>query len=319
VRELQELAAARPDELRALINLRLEASDIAAWAGDNEARLAELHAIIAASAPPAADVTAAVSALRALGHLDVEVVTAIVDLLGSGLEREARVQLLRALTDDPTGRYVTGEVLGQRTVERLADARRAAENYSSLLDDPASSETDLQIFLEQNPWLLGLDYSRVLPRQPILRGTVDFILERFDGFHDLLELKSSQDPVIVAPDGGDVPPSASKYALSHDLAQALAQVHVYRDMLRHDQVAEECFGLEHSRDPRVIIVIGKAEGLSDHRGRVLRELNRSLHRMEIVPYDILGKRANAVLDNVDRYLVAAGGELLSENAKLAPA
>lgn len=315
LRDLRSLADAQPDELRALINLRLEASDIAAWADGDVTRLAALRAIVAEDTSPEADAAQAVAVLRALGRLDAEVVTAIANLLERDVDRETRLQLLRALTDDQAGRYVAGEVLGERTSDRLADARIATAEYAALLEDPAASETDLQGFLERNPWLLGLDYSRTLARRPILRGTVDFILARFDGFHDLLELKSPQDPIIVAPELQDAPPSASSYTLSRDLAQALAQVHVYRDALRHDQVADEWFGLPHSRDPRVIVVIGKADSMSADCGRVLRELNRSLHRVEIVPYDILGKRANAVLDNVDRYLIAAGEEALPDSAE----
>ena len=106
-------------------------------------------------------------------------------------------------------------------------------------------------------------------RQPLPRGVVDFILERFDGFHDLLELKSPQDPIVEAPDAAEGPPPANRYSLSPTLAVALAQVHVYRDTLTaHEQVSDQLFGLPHTRDPRVIIVIGKAASLPDHRGRV---------------------------------------------------
>jgi ParB-like chromosome segregation protein Spo0J len=49
-------------------------------------------------------------------------------------------------------------------------------------------------------------------------------------------------------------------------------------------------------------VVGLAGSLPEHRLRVLRELNRSLHRVEVVPYDALGDRAASVLDNVERYL-----------------
>jgi len=34
----------------------------------------------------------------------------------------------------------------------------------------------------------------------------------------------------------------------------------------------------------------------------------ALHRVEIVPYDALAERANAVLANVERYLLKAGAE-----------
>lgn len=70
----------------------------------------------------------------------------------------------------------------------------------------------------------------------------------------------------------------------------------------------ELYGLPHSRDPRLIIVIGKVDSLPEHRKKVLLELNKSLHRVEVVPYDVLAKRATAVLDNVELYLLAAQAE-----------
>ena len=52
-------------------------------------------------------------------------------------------------------------------------------------------------------------------------------------------------------------------------------------------------------------MIGRTAKLTDPGKSILRELNRSLHRVEIVPYDILGQRAGATLNNVERYLIAA--------------
>ena len=122
---------------------------------------------------------------------------------------------------------------------------------------------------------------QVRARRALPRGELDFILERYDGFHDLLELKSPQDPIIIAPDDIDsVPPSASAFALSPDLSQALAQIHVYRDILSTgDQIVDRLYGLRNTRDPRVIIVIGQRASLTEHRERVLRSLNLSLHRL----------------------------------------
>jgi len=114
----------------------------------------------------------------------------------------------------------------------------------------------------------------------------------------------------MAPDAEeDKPPSANKYELSRALANALAQVHVYRDTLTvDDRATERNFGLGQSRDPRLIIVIGSALSLPEHRSRVLRELNRSLHRVEIVPYDLVGKRAELMLSNIAKYLLVAERE-----------
>jgi hypothetical protein len=146
----------------------------------------------------------------------------------------------------------------------------------------------------------------------LLTGTMDFILERFDGFQDVLELKDPQDSIItVKPQkrGSRAAPRPSAYALSADLAQALGQVHAYRDRLtRHAEATEDLLGLPLSRDPRLIIVIGRADRLPEHSQRVLTELNKSLHRVAVVPYDVLARRAGAVLDNVEKYLLVAQGQ-----------
>jgi Shedu protein SduA, C-terminal len=303
--------AARADVIDAVVTRELNKEHIAAWALTAE-RLQELREIAGVddstrSRPHPADIAAAV---QALGSLDADLVNEIAALVGREVDPAARLRLLRALTDDRSGRKAAGEVLGQRIVDRLADLRAVANEYAALLDDPDSGETALQKFIEKNPWLLGLDYVKMRPRRALPRGEMDFILERYDGFHDLLELKKPHDPIIDAPDEVDgMPPAANKYGLSDDLAQALAQVHVYRDTLTTDpEIADRLYGLQGARDPRLFIVIGQVKALRSHRARVLRELNLSLHRVEIVPYDVLADRANAVLDNVQQYLAASQQE-----------
>jgi hypothetical protein len=314
--DLAELADGSTEEqLRAFLDLKLDSEHIAEWAAGDTARMAQLREIAGVEPNEAspADVASVIAALRALEPLDPDILHAVADLIHPETDRTARLRLLRALTSDSLGRYDAGTVFGDRTADRIADVRKAAANYRTLVEDPSSGESDLQRFIEENPWLLGLDYAHIRPRRQIPRGIVDFILERFDGFHDLLELKSPQDPIVIAPEASKLPPPASDYALSPVLAGALAQVHVYRDILTTDfAAAERLYGLEHTRDPRAIIVIGRAEVLPDHRRSVLRELNRSLHRVEVVPYDVLARRADAVLDNVERYLLAAADAGASE-------
>jgi hypothetical protein len=304
--------AARPEVIDAVMT-QMSIEDIETWAAEDVSRIDQLRQIVGVreGATPAT-LEEAVAALSALGQLDRKAVGVLAGLFGPDSDRAARLELVRHITADPTGRYVTGEVLVQRTSDRVTDARNAMSDYQQLLDDPGSNETTMQHFIEENLWLLGLDYAQMRARHPLPRGTMDFILQRFDGFHDLLELKSPQDPIIRAPgdSNGDIAPSPSSYSLSPDLAQGLAQAHVYRDILsRGDSLNEDFYGLPHARDARLIIVIGKAATMPDHCRRVLRELNKSLHHVEIVPYDILARRANAILDNVDLYLVAAAEAL----------
>jgi hypothetical protein len=287
----------------------IDVGQITAWAEKDPERLQALRDIAGGEGP--ADLGDVLAALAGLGEdLDSAAVASIAALFGPDTDRERCLELLREITADPGGRYLTGEVMLERVPQRIADARDALTAYRALLSDPASSETDLQNFIEKNLWLLGLEYVKARPRHPIVRGAADFILERVDGFHDLLELKSPQDPIITAPDDRDgKPPAAHDYALSPALANALAQAHVYRDTLTTDDRANERnFGLRDSRDPRLIVVIGVAAPIPDHRLRVLREMNKSLHRVEVVPYDVLGERSESALANVEKYLSVAEAE-----------
>lgn len=295
--------ASNPNVIKAVVD-----RELATWAADNEERVEKLRQIagIVGAAGPEADPAATIRAVRSLSSLDPEVVEAIEGLFGRDIDRDVVLRFLRALTADPMGRSVASEVLGQRIGERLADVRSVATAYAELLASPTSGEEDLQKFIELNPWLLGLEYVGVRARRLLPRGEMDFILERYDGYQDLLELKNPQDPIISAPDLVDgVPPSASAFALSPDLAQALAQVHVYRDVLSTDAgIVDRQYGLRDTRDPRVFIVIGQSASLPPHRARVMRDLNLTLHRVEILPYDVLGVRADTVLNNIEHHLAA---------------
>lgn len=310
--QLHELAAsADPDALRAFIESHIDIDHVRAWVSDNEEGLQGLRGIVSAGNGDPASLADTVAALDALSGLTADDVKFLAEFFGASSDQEQRLELLRAVTADPSGRYIAGEVLAERTPQRIQDARDAMDAYQALLDDDESTETSMQKFIEKNLWLLGLDYAAMHSRKSSPSGAMDFLLQRYDGFQDLLELKSPHDELIKAPDVGDGEgvPSPHKYALSRTLAQALGQAIVYRDRLtRHAEAAEELYGLPHTRDPRLIIVIGKADPLPEHRRRVLHGLNKSLHRVEVVPYDVLAKRARAVLDNVEQYLLVAAEE-----------
>jgi predicted outer membrane protein len=307
-KSFSEVAQASSEELADWLGDALDADVLKHWIDGNTQRVELLRAVAEQAADPdegastTTDVARALAALETLQVLDAEVAQAITELVTPETDPAARLELLRALTGDVDGRYATSEVLQERAHDRLADARAAADEFEELLR--SSGETALHEFLELNPWLLGLDYAQVRPRQQVPRGAVDFLLERFDGFHDLLELKSPDDAIFELHGRAEIP-SPSSYRLSRALSLALAQVHAYRDILRHEEVTEELFGLPHTREPRITILIGQISEATEAEARLLKELNRSLHRVEVVPFDVLARRARAVLNNVERYLLAA--------------
>lgn len=196
------------------------------------------------------------------------------------------------LVSTPAGRRAVA--FANQLSGRIEDVRVAAEEYRNLLAKPGATEQELQGFIEKNPLLLGLEYTEVIPRQKILRGEIDFLVRRHDGYHDLLELKGPHDPIIRC-DGPEARPSS--YSLAPNLARALAQVTLYREWLTTTPSETlKLYGIRRTRDPRATIIIGRASALPNETAEgILRQLNMTLHRMEVVPYDLLAARADVQL------------------------
>lgn len=300
------IADASSSEVREFLETHLSAETVSAWAAADQARVEAVRDALGGSLPAEpSSIAEALRAVESIQGLEGEVMDALLELFERESDPASRLEILRALTHDAGGRRDTGEVFGERAVDRLADARLAVKEYNRLLEEGAG-ERRLQACIEADPWILGLEYTAVRPRVDVPRGAMDFLAERFDGVHDLLELKSPQDTIIaVRGQGADTPASASNHSLSRPLANALAQIHIYRGTLTTGSaLLEEQYGLHQTKDPRAIVVIGRASELTDfHRG-ILKEVNKSLHRVEIVPYDLIGSRAGVILDNVERYLGA---------------
>lgn len=187
-KRFSEVGEVDADELARVLGDRLDAEVLKSWAGENEERLELLRTIGTPEDGEAegderpSDLERALAALEALEGLDLQITEAIAALVMTETDIAARAELLWALTDDSEGRLVAGETLHARASERLEDARDAAGRFDRLLKK--GGETDIQHFLESHPWLLGLDYAQIRPRQQIPRGAVDFLLERFDGFNE---------------------------------------------------------------------------------------------------------------------------------------
>jgi hypothetical protein len=243
-------------------------------------------------------------AIQALEEISDVEWRAFLDALPRITQRDQREAILNAMMDDREGRQSAIQNLSEQVPERIADLERAADEFNTLVRN-GPSETALHDYLKSNPWLLGMDYVKVRQKVSVPRGELDFVVDRYDGFFDVLELKGSQDDIVSAPDGiGGVPPPPSEYRLSRGLGAALAQVHFYREVLvaSHD-VTTDFYGLSPTRSPRFIIVIGRVENLSQGRRMVLEQLNQTLHRVEVIPYDLVARRAKALITNLRSYLV----------------
>jgi hypothetical protein len=284
------------DELEAFLDANLTSELVRSWIERSDNPGAKLERVLGS-----ADAYAPMVASQLAGS-DPSLREALVrELAQPGRSATLRAFLL-AVTGVREGRIAATAALAERLAERIADTRSRLDEYGDLIRVATTTETELQAFLERNPWIVGLPYVSARGRVQVPRGVIDFVLERFDGFFDVVELKGPHDDVVVdrGSPNSDRPSSASQYSLSPALAQALAQAHHYRGLLERTGGLASEFGLPDTREPRILIVLGTGDAMSAPAKEVLRQLNLSLHRVEVIPYDVLGQRTAVVLRNIEQ-------------------
>lgn len=278
-------AVSSPSQLDEILELSVSEEGLARWADRRQGRFPMLQRIIdrhVGSAGPGDDDPSGRKAARRFFRVaGPGAVQGIADELASTAEGRRAI----ASSDQQSG--------------RLHDVRIAAAQYRKLLATPDALETDFQGFIKENPLLLGLEYAEVMSRARFLRGELDFVVRRHDGYRDLLELKGPNEPIVLFT--GEVEERPSAYSLAPKLAQALAQIQLYREWIAtSSKENRDLYGV--TRDPRITIVIGRDDDLpNDTARKILRQLNVTLHRMQVLPYDILADRVEAQLENVARF------------------
>lgn len=315
VTDLKRFSTLSSDDVSALLDTQLNVEELEAWI-DRDYRHRESLVELLTRRPGLAESLEGSMLLpdqiRALAELDTDVIEAFLDYMNRvGWPEEVRIPVVSAAAATPEGSAEIGEALGKRLPERLEEIRRDAMAYRELIQRPETGETAVQEFIEKRPWLVGLEYHRVRGRPPVLRGETDFILDRFDGYYDILELKSPSDAIIkeAQPRRADRPPSPSQYRLGRSLSLALAQAHLYRHILGSlSPESAEQLGLPYHRHPEVTILIGRKADLSDTGLNIVTQLNLSLVRVQVIPFDQLGQRIEGIVSNIERLLTRGGIE-----------
>jgi hypothetical protein len=171
----------------------------------------------------------------------------------------------------------------------LSVRERILEEFKKKLDCPELPEEDFKQFFKENQWLLkvGLKYEGILPEQKAgSKLRVDFLLKRYDGYYDIMELKRHTEDIIV---GGDW-----DWKLSSKCEAAICQVLRYMDYYQRN-VANEYydFGID-VYQPWGYIVIGQIT--EDDIRRKLRLINSTYHRIKIKTYDDLYEEAKRLVE-----------------------
>lgn len=273
-------------------------------------RLKELNGILQACSPTGdtegnpATPGEVIEVLRGLPKIEKSTLAELQKIMLKHSGEEELTSIIESVASSVDGLELTQVVMAGKILDRIDRVIEISDEYSSMIEG-GCGETAAQNYIEKNPWLIGLEYVQVRPRKEAVRGAMDFLMQRYDGFHDILELKSPTDPIMLSAEitsGG--PPPPCRYSLSLALAGAIAQAHAYREQLSSNpKFMEEQRFIKNTRDPKIVIVIGQEKDMQGHQKKILDEIRRSLHRVEIIPFDLVAARAQIIVNNAKKYLL----------------
>ncbi len=191
---------------------------------------------------------------------------------------------------------ISNQIVPEELEIGLAHARRARaiDEYNLLLESD-HTENKWQHWFENNNWVLGSDFVRVLDERIInTKNISDFLMESYDGFLDIVEIKR--------PEGGlqfwQITLDHGNYVPHSDLIKAITQATKYIHEVERQADSMEFFkrvGGTKTIKPRCTLIYGRSFSWNEEQQEAFRILNSSYHNLTIMTFDHILERAKRIL------------------------
>ncbi len=156
-------------------------------------------------------------------------------------------------------------------------------------------ENDWQKWFEDNTWVLGSEFVRVLDERHIdVQNISDFLMQAYDGFLDVVEIKRPEGGLLFwasIRDHGNLVPSS-------DLTKAITQAARYIYEVEREANSVKFLnrvGGVRTVKPRGILIFGRSSDWGDDENEAYRILNSSYHNLTIMTYDHVLERAKRMV------------------------
>ena len=182
-------------------------------------------------------------------------------------------------------------VLGLRQSQRL----KAIKKFEEMLTQELK-ESEWQKWFEANSWVLGSQFVRVLDERTIDTNNIsDFLMEAYDGFLDVVEIKRPNIGLRFWASNQD----HGNYVPSTELIKAVTQASRY--IYEVEQEANSLKFLDkvggvRTVKPRCVLIFGRSDGWSSEQIEAYRILNASYHNLSILTYDHVLTRARQIVN-----------------------
>ena len=176
---------------------------------------------------------------------------------------------------------------------RHARRARAVLEFEQMLGQNLL-EWNWQQWFQSNSWVLGSQFVRILDERQIdTQHISDFLMEAYDGFLDVVEIKRPEgglnfwSPTI---DHGNYVPSTE---LTKAITQASRYIYEVEREANSNKFLESVGGVKTVK-PRCILVFGRSNDWNEKQAEAYRILNASFHNLTILTYDHVLARAQRI-------------------------
>lgn len=284
--QVEALIGSSPEEIEAFLDMKLTPGRVAEWASGDTERLSALRRIVGDgdSNKPTVSLAAAIDALEAINGLSEEDVERVAGLFS---QPEGR-QLVDLLADHA---LLPAELLQSLDHHRRC---RAVEEFERMLVEDLT-EPRWQTWFEENDWVLGSEYVSILGERPIdVDHIADYLMEAYDGFLDLIEIKRPDGKLHFwadARDHGNVVPHADLVKAITQASRYLFEVECQADSLKF----LKRLGGVRAIKPRCVLIFGRSAEWGEDEREAYRLLNAGYHSLTILSYDHVLDRARRIL------------------------
>lgn len=184
-----------------------------------------------------------------------------------------------------------GKLREEKFKIHLEEFRKEIKNFKSLLKKE-SKEKELQNWLYEHPWVFGPTYVDNSKEEINREGDkIDFLMQRYDTFYDIFELKLSSCKLFIGKNKNNTPQQdiSRTYPMSADVKDAISQVIEYLEEYELDKTNISWKKGISIHKPKAIVVLGRS---NNEEKRALRTLNSYLNNIEIITYDDIVEKAN---------------------------
>jgi hypothetical protein len=207
---------------------------------------------------------------------------------------------IRAFFSDPDSTQLVHFIVENGIIpDTLALALQAARRVQAISQFEEMLKGDLveanwQTWFEENSWVLGSEYVRVLDERAIdTQHISDFLLEAYDGFLDIVEIKRPEGNLefwAAALDHGHYVPSQSLVKAITQASRYVYEVELEANSVKFLQRVQNVQTVK----PRCVLIFGRSSSWNDQQVEAYRILNAGYHNLSILSYDHVLDRAKRI-------------------------